>query len=182
MPHLRGHDPYSTYAAAIGSLKGSKHGGANLKVLDMHADMEAHIRDWTDEGEIADYLRKILAKEAFDRSGLIYGMGHAVYTLSDPRAIVCKKYATKLAEGTEFERELDFLKTVERVAPEIIAEAKSGDKKICANIDMYTGFVYKMLGIPSELITPIFACSRMAGWSAHRFEELVSGRRIMRPA
>lgn len=177
-----GTDPYSAYAGAMGSLKGNRHGGANIKVLEMHKDMKEHIKDWTDEGEVADYLRKIVAKEAFDKTGLVYGMGHAVYTLSDPRAVICKEHATKLAKGTEFEEELEFLKTIERIAPEIIGEAKGDAKKICANIDMYSGFVYKMLGIPEEMLTPLFACSRMAGWSAHRFEELVSGKRIMRPA
>lgn len=177
-----GTDPYSAYAGAIGSLKGFRHGGANIKVLQMHREMEESIGDWSDEGQVGDYLRKIVAKEAFDRTGLIYGMGHAVYTLSDPRAEICKKYASQLAHGTEFEEELEFLKLVERLAPEIIAEVKGDSKLICANIDMYTGFVYRMLKIPEDLITPIFACARMAGWSAHRFEELVSGRRIMRPA
>ena len=177
-----GTDPYSAYAGAMGSLKGNRHGGANIKVLQMQADMKEHIKDWTNEGEIADYLRKIVAKEAFDKTGLVYGMGHAVYTLSDPRAVICKEHATKLAAGTEFEKELEFLKTIERLAPEIIGEAKGDAKKICANIDMYSGFVYKMLGIPEEMLTPLFACSRMAGWAAHRFEELTSGKRIMRPA
>lgn len=177
-----GTDPYSAYAAAIGSLKGPKHGGANARVLAMHDDIKQHVADWADEGQVADYLRKIVNKEAFDRSGLVYGMGHAVYTLSDPRAVICKQYAGKLAEGTEFEAEYHLLETIERIAPDIIAEKKGGAKKICANIDMYSGFVYRMLGIPDDLFTPIFACSRMAGWAAHRFEELVSGKRIIRPA
>lgn len=177
-----GTDPYSTYTAAIGSLKGPKHGGANARVLAMHADLEENVSDWSDEGQVADYLRKIVAKEAFDRSGLVYGMGHAVYTLSDPRAVICKQYASKLAQGTEFEKEYHLLETIEQLAPGIIAEKKGDDKKICANIDMYSGFVYRMLGIPDDLFTPLFACSRMAGWAAHRFEELVSGKRIIRPA
>jgi len=177
-----GTDPYSTYAGAIGSLKGARHGGANLKVLGMHAELEENVKDWSDEGQVADYLRRIVNRDAFDHSGLVYGMGHAVYTLSDPRAEICKRYASRLAAGTDFEAEFELLQTIERLAPHIIAEKKGDAKQICANIDMYTGFVYKMLGIPSELITPIFACSRLAGWSAHRYEELVSGKRIMRPA
>lgn len=177
-----GTDPYSAYAGAIGSLKGSRHGGANLKVLGLHRELEQQVKDWGDEGQVADYLTKVVNKEAFDHSGLVYGMGHAVYTLSDPRAEICKRYASKLAAGTEFEEEFQLLQTIERVAPEVIAQAKGDTKKICANIDMYTGFVYKMLGVPEELITPIFACSRLAGWSAHRYEEIVSGKRIMRPA
>ena len=177
-----GTDPYSAYAGAIGSLKGSRHGGANLKVLGLHRELEQQVKDWGDEGQVADYLAKVVNKEAFDHSGLVYGMGHAVYTLSDPRAEICKRYASKLAAGTEFEEEFQLLQTIERVAPEVIAQAKGDTKKICANIDMYTGFVYKMLGVPEELITPIFACSRLAGWSAHRYEEIISGKRIMRPA
>lgn len=177
-----GTDPYSAYAGAIGSLKGSRHGGANFKVLGMHHEIEEQVKDWADEGQVADYLHKIARKEAYDRTGLIYGMGHAVYTLSDPRTKICKRYAAKLAHGTEFEEEFELLETIERISPQIIAEERGTAKMICANIDMYTGFVYKMLGIPEELITPIFACARMAGWSAHRFEELVSGKRIMRPA
>jgi citrate synthase len=177
-----GTDPYSAYAAAIGSLKGPKHGGANARVLAMHDELKENVADWSDEGQVADYLRKIVNKEAFDRSGLVYGMGHAVYTLSDPRAVICKQYASKLASGTEFEAEYQLLETIERLAPEIIAEKKGNAKKICANIDMYSGFVYRMLGIPDDLFTPIFACARMAGWAAHRFEELVSGKRIIRPA
>lgn len=177
-----GTDPYSAYAAAIGSLKGPKHGGANLKVREMQADMKENIADWSDEGQVADYLHRIVNKEAYDRTGLIYGMGHAVYTLSDPRAVICKRYAHELADGTEYERELAFLENVERLAPEVIAEAKGPGKQICGNIDMYSGFVYHMLGIPDDLFTPLFACSRMAGWAAHRFEELVNGKRIIRPA
>lgn len=177
-----GTDPYSTYTAAIGSLKGPRHGGANARVLAMQDDLKQNVVDWDDEGQVADYLRKILDKEAFDRAGLVYGMGHAVYTLSDPRAVICKQYASKLAEGTEFEREYRLLEAIERLTPEIIAEKKGGGKKICANVDMYSGFVYRMLGIPDDLFTPIFACSRMAGWAAHRFEEMVSGKRIIRPA
>ncbi|MDD6857126.1 citrate/2-methylcitrate synthase [Lachnospiraceae bacterium HCP1S3_C3] len=177
-----GTDPYSAYAAAIGSLKGPKHGGANHKVSTMQRFIRENVKNWNDDGEVADCLRKIVRKEAFDKTGLIYGMGHAVYTLSDPRACILKESAEKLAKGTEFEAELNLIETVERIAPEVFAEVKGDIKTICANVDMYSGFVYKMLGIPEDLYTPLFAVSRMAGWSAHRFEELVTGRRIIRPA
>ncbi len=177
-----GTDAYSAYAGAIGSLKGPKHGGANRKVREMCLDIEAHVDDWTDEGQVADYLRRIVRKEAYDRTGLVYGMGHAVYTLSDPRARLCHKYAARLAHGTEFERELRLLENVEKMTPQVMAQEKGTRKVLCANIDLYTGFVYNMLGIPVELYTPLFACARMAGWAAHRFEELGSGRRIIRPA
>ena len=177
-----GTDPYSAYAAAIGSLKGPKHGGANHKVSTMQRFIRENVKNWNDDGEVADCLRKIVRKEAFDKTGLIYGMGHAVYTLSDPRACILKESAEKLAKGTEFEAELNLIETVERLAPEVFAEVKGDIKTICANVDMYSGFVYKMLGIPEDLYTPLFAISRMAGWSAHRFEELVTGRRIIRPA
>lgn len=175
-------DPYSAYAGAIGSLKGSKHGGANHQVLAMQKDIKEHVKNWENEDEVAAYIAKIVNKEAYDKTGLIYGMGHAVYTLSDPRAIICKQFATKLAEGTEFEAELNLLKAIERLAPEVILREKGTKKEMCANVDMYSGFVYTMMGIPQDLITPLFACARMAGWAAHRFEELVSGKRIIRPA
>ena len=175
-------DPYSTYAAALGSLKGNRHGGANAKVLAMQEDIKAHVTNWDNDDEVADYLAKIVRKEAFDRTGLIYGMGHAVYTLSDPRAIICSNFAAELAKGTEKEAELNLLKSVERLAPQVLEQVKGPGKQICANVDMYTGFVYSLLGIPEELITPLFACARMAGWAAHRFEETVSGNRIIRPA
>lgn len=175
-------DPYSAYAGAIGSLKGSKHGGANHQVLAMQKEIKENVSDWENEDEVASYIAKIVNKEAFDHTGLIYGMGHAVYTKSDPRAVILKKFATKLAEGTEFEAELNLLKTIERISPEVIAQEKGTKKDMCANVDMYSGFVYSLLGIPTDLITPLFACSRMAGWAAHRFEELVSGKRIIRPA
>ena len=177
-----GTDPYSTYAAAIGSLKGAKHGGANHKVVEMHQFIKENVRDWENDGEIADYLRKLLKKEAGDKSGLIYGMGHGVYTLSDPRAVILKEYAGAMAEGTEYEKEYHLIEAIERLAPTVFAEIKHSDKVMCANIDMYSGFVYKMLGIPKELYTPLFAVSRMAGWCAHRFEEINSGKRIIRPA
>lgn len=175
-------DPYSAYAAAIGSLKGSKHGGANHKVRAMQAEIKEGVKDWDNEDELAAYLAKILRKEAFDRTGLIYGMGHAVYTQSDPRAILCKQYASKLAEGTEFEAEYRLLDTIERISPEVIADVRGTKKEMCANVDMYTGFVYNMMGIPEDIFTPLFACGRLAGWSAHRFEEIISGKRIIRPA
>ena len=177
-----GTDPYSTYAAAIGSLKGARHGGANRKVTEMHEYIKANVADWENEEELAAYLRKILRKEAGDGSGLIYGMGHAVYTLSDPRAVILKEYAGTMAEGTDFEKEFHLLESIERLTPKIFEEVKHSGKAMCANIDMYSGFVYKMLGIPQELFTPLFAVSRMAGWCAHRFEEMNSGRKIIRPA
>lgn len=177
-----GTDPYSAYAAAIGSLKGPRHGGANIKVDQMQECIKENVKNWDDEGEVADFLRKILRKEAYDKTGLIYGMGHAVYTLSDPRAVILKANAKKLAEGTEFEREFRLLETIERITPQLFAEEKGVDKVMCANVDMYSGLVYRMLGIPQDLFTPLFAVSRMAGWCAHRFEELVTGKRIIRPA
>lgn len=174
-------DPYSAYAAAIGSLKGARHGGANNRTLRMTDDIKQHVDDITDEGQVADYLRKIVRKEAYDRTGLIYGMGHAVYTLSDPRAELLHKYAERLVVGTEHEAEFRLLEIIERLAPQLLAEAGKS-KDICANVDLYSGCVYSTLGIPRELLTPMFASARMAGWSAHRFEEIVSGKRIMRPA
>ena len=174
-------DPYSAYAAAIGSLKGARHGGANNRTLRMTDDIKQHVADITDEGQVADYLRKIVRKEAYDRTGLIYGMGHAVYTLSDPRADLLHKYAERLVVGTEHEAEFRLLEIIERLAPQLLAEAGKS-KDICANVDLYSGCVYSTLGIPRELLTPMFASARMAGWSAHRFEEIVSGKRIMRPA
>ena len=175
-------DPYSTYAGAIGSLKGWKHGGANHQVLAMQQEIKENVADWSDEGQVADYLAKIVRKEAFDTTGLVYGMGHAVYTKSDPRAIICKQFAEGLAVGTEFEAEFNLLKSIERLAPEVILREKGTAKDMCANIDMYSGFVYSMMGIPEDLFTPLFACARMSGWAAHRFEEIVSGKRIIRPA
>lgn len=174
-------DPYSAYAAAIGSLKGARHGGANNRTLRMTDDIKQHVADITDEGQVADYLRKIVRKEAYDRTGLVYGMGHAVYTLSDPRAELLHKYAERLVVGTEHEAEFRLLEIIERLAPQLLAEAGKS-KDICANVDLYSGCVYSTLGIPRELLTPMFASARMAGWSAHRFEEIVSGKRIMRPA
>lgn len=177
-----GTDPYAAYSAAIGSLKGPRHGGANHKVIEMQKCVMENVKHWDNEGEVADFLRKILRKEAGDGSGLIYGMGHAVYTLSDPRAVILKKNAEKMAIGSEFEAEYRLLETIERLTPVLFKEIKDDDKKMCANVDMYSGFVYKMLGIPEDLFTPLFAVSRMAGWCAHRFEENMTGKRIIRPA
>lgn len=175
-------DAYSTYAGAIGSLKGRKHGGANHQVLAMQKEIKDHVSDWSDEGQVADYLAKIVNKEAYDKTGLVYGMGHAVYTKSDPRAVICKKFAEKLARETEYEAEFQLLENIERLAPEVILKEKGTRKDMCANVDMYSGFVYSMMGIPEDLFTPLFACARMSGWAAHRFEEIVSGKRIIRPA
>lgn len=177
-----GTDPYAAYSAAIGSLKGPKHGGANIKVGEMFDCVKENVHNWEDEGEVADFLRKILNKEAFDHSGLIYGMGHAVYTLSDPRAVILKENASKLAKDTEFEKEFHLLESIEKLTPILFAEKKGDVKSMCANVDMYSGLVYRMLGIPDDLFTPLFAVSRMAGWCAHRFEEMVTGKRIIRPA
>jgi citrate synthase len=175
-------DPYSAYAAAIGSLKGAKHGGANHKVRAMQAEIKENVKNWENDDEVAAYLAKIVNKQAFDHTGLVYGMGHAVYTKSDPRAVICKRYASKLAAGTEFEAEYKLLESIERLSPQVMAQERGITKTMCANIDMYTGFVYNMMGIPEDLYTPIFACSRMAGWAAHRMEEIISGKRIIRPA
>ena len=175
-------DPYSAYAAAIGSLKGRRHGGANHQVRAMHKDIEEHVANWESDDEVASYLAKIVNKQAFDKSGLVYGMGHAVYTTSDPRAVICKRFAKQLVAGTEYEAEFNLLERIERLAPEVIAQQRGTSKVLCANVDMYSGLVYTMLGIPDELFTPIFACARMAGWAAHRFEEIASGGRIIRPA
>lgn len=175
-------DPYAAYAGAIGSLKGRKHGGANHQVREMQAEIKENVKDWENDDEIAGYLAKIVRKEAYDHTGLVYGMGHAVYTKSDPRAVILKRYAGELAKDTEFEREFNLLTAIERLSPEVILDVKGTKKDVCANVDMYSGFVYSMLGIPDNLFTPLFCCARMAGWSAHRFEELVSGKRIIRPA
>ena len=174
-------DPYSAYAAAIGSLKGPRHGGANAKVVSMHEDIRAHVSNWEDEDEVAAYLGKILDKQAFDGTGLIYGMGHAVYTLSDPRAEVCRRYAHSLAAKKDLGEEFALIERIERLAPQVMRD-HGMTKPICANIDLYTGFIYKMLGVPETLFTPLFAVARMAGWSAHRMEELFCAHRIIRPA
>ena len=148
----------------------------------MLEDAKAHIKHWDNEGEVADYVRRVLRREACDRSGLVYGMGHAVYTLSDPRAVILKKKAFKLAAGKEIEAEFHLLDTIERLTPILMKEERGIEKTVCANVDMYSGLVYRMLNIPDDLYTPLFAVSRMAGWSAHRMEELMTGKRIIRPA
>ncbi|MCR4789600.1 MAG: citrate/2-methylcitrate synthase [Treponemataceae bacterium] len=177
-------DTYSSIASAVGSLKGRRHGGANNQVMGMMDNIKENVKDWQNEKEIDAYLRKIVRKEAYDHSGLIYGQGHAVYTISDPRAVLLKAKAKKLAheKGAKFEEEFALYESIEKMAPKILAEEKNSDKKICTNVDFYSGFVYSMLNIPRELFTPIFAISRVAGWSAHRIEEIVSGGRIYRPA
>ncbi|MCD7736494.1 MAG: citrate/2-methylcitrate synthase [Lachnospiraceae bacterium] len=175
-------DTYSAVSASLGSLKGPKHGGANLKVEQMFADIREHITDWEDEDQIRDHLKKIMNKEAFDHRGLIYGMGHAVYTCSDPRAVILKEYAKSLSEEKGLTREYALYEAVERIAREVLMQEKNLHKPICCNVDFYSGFVYSMLGIPQEMFTPIFAISRIAGWSAHRMEELVNGGKIIRPA
>jgi citrate synthase len=177
-----GTDAYSAYSSAVCALKGPKHGGANLKVSAQLEDFKKNIKNWENEGEVADYIRKVLRKEAGDGSGLVYGMGHAVYTLSDPRAVILKKKAFHLAKGKEIEREFLLLDTIERLTPILMKEERGVEKAICANVDMYSGLVYRMLQIPEDLYTPLFAVSRMAGWSAHRMEELMTGGRIIRPA
>lgn len=177
-----GTDTYSVMAAALGSLKGPRHGGANIKVMQMFEDMKLKLKDWTDEREIEDYLSKILNKEAFDRTGLIYGIGHAVYSLSDPRAVILKEYAARLAEEKGLEDEYNLYTKVENLAPEVIGKVRKMYKGVSANVDFYSGFVYRMLNIPSELYTPLFAISRIVGWSAHRIEEIVNAGKIIRPA
>ena len=177
-----GTDAYAAYASAISALKGPRHGGANIKVMEMLNCIENGVKNWENEGEVADFLTKILNKEENDHSGLIYGMGHAVYTLSDPRAVQLKKSALKLAKGTEVEAEFRLLDTIERLTPQLFAKNKGDVKTMCANVDMYSGLVYKLLGIPVEMYTALFACARMPGWCAHRMEEIENGKRIMRPA
>ena len=176
-----GTDTYSAMAAALCSLKGPRHGGANAKVVSMHEDIRAHVSNWENEDEVAAYLGKILDKQAFDGTGLIYGMGHAVYTLSDPRAEVCRRYARTLAAKKDLGEEFALIERIERLAPQVMRD-HGMTKPICANIDLYTGFIYKMLGVPETLFTPLFAVARMAGWSAHRMEELFCAHRIIRPA
>ncbi len=177
-----GTDTYSAIAAGIASLKGPRHGGANLKVQKMMDDIQANVKDWSDENEVRTYLIRILDKEEFDQAGLIYGMGHAVYTDSDPRAVVLKGYAKRLSEEKGLQKEFALYELVEKIAGTVIAEKRKLFKPVCANVDFYSGFVYKMLGIPEELYTPIFAIARIAGWSAHRLEELVNKGKIIRPA
>ena len=177
-----GTDTYSVIAASIGSLKGPRHGGANIKVVQMFEDMKSQLKDWTDEQEVRTYLKAILNKEAFDHAGLIYGMGHAVYSLSDPRARIFRSYVERLSIEKGYTDEFALYSMVERLAPQVIADERKIYKGVSPNVDFYSGFVYRMLGLPLELYTPIFAIARIAGWSAHRLEEISYNGKIMRPA
>ena len=177
-----GSDTYSTIAAAMSSLKGPKHGGANIKVMQMMDDIRTHVTDPLDEDAMSDYLGRIVDRQAFDQKGLIYGMGHAVYSLSDPRAVVFKSFVHQLADAKGRSRDFEYYNTIERLAPKVIAEKRHIYKGVSTNVDFYSGFVYDMLGIPVELYTPIFAIARIVGWSAHRMEELVNVDKIIRPA
>ena len=177
-----GTDTYSVIAASLGSLKGPKHGGANIKVVQMFEDMKRTVKDWTDEDEVGKYLTALLHKEAFDHAGLIYGMGHAVYSLSDPRAVIFRGFVEKLSQEKGYEKEFALYSLVEHLAPEIIAKERKIYKGVSPNVDFFSGFVYHMLDLPLELYTPIFAIARIAGWSAHRLEELSQNGKIMRPA
>lgn len=177
-----GTDTYSATAAALASLKGPKHGGANVKVFYMFEDIKKHIKDWKDDEEIADYLEKILEKQTFDRMGLIYGMGHAVYTISDPRQIILKGAVQKLAKAEGYDEDFELYERVERLAPQVIGKKRKIYKGVASNVDFYSGLLYSMLDIPCELYTPMFATARIAGWSAHRLEEIVNGGKIIRPA
>ena len=177
-----GTDTYSAMAAALASLKGPKHGGANVKVFYMFEDLKKHVRDWNDDEAITNYLEKLLDKQAFDCKGLIYGMGHAVYTISDPRQVIIKGSVQKLAEAEGYDDEFNLYEKVERLAPEVIAKKRKIYKGVAANVDFYSGLLYSMLKIPCELYTPLFATARIAGWSAHRLEELVNPGKIIRPA
>lgn len=177
-----GTDTYSAIAAAIGSLKGPRHGGANNKVMEMLGYLKEGVHDYKDDEEIKSFLTKMIKREEGDRTGLIYGMGHAIYTLSDPRAVILHEKANKIAHEKGFGDDFELLEAVERLTPEVFAEVKGNTKPMCANVDLYSGIVYRTLGIPDDLFTPIFAISRIAGWCAHRVEEFVSGGRIIRPA
>lgn len=177
-----GSDTYSAIAAAMSSLKGPKHGGANIKVMEMMNDIRANIRDYSDQEEVGAYLGRILDGEAFDRKGLIYGMGHAVYSLSDPRERVFKSFVERLSVEKHRERDMELYNHIERLAPELIAKKRKIYKGVSPNVDFYSGFVYEMLGIPVELYTPIFAIARIVGWSAHRIEEIIGMNKIIRPA
>ena len=175
-------DTYSVIAAAIGSLKGPRHGGANIKVVQMFEEMKREVRDWADEDEVSGYLQKLLNKDAFDHAGLIYGVGHAIYSKSDPRAVIFKTFVEKLSVEKGLEKEFALYSLVERLAPEIISRQRQMYKGVSINVDFYSGFVYNMLGLPMELYTPIFAMARISGWSAHRMEELANNGKIIRPA
>lgn len=177
-----GSDTYSSIAAALCSLKGKRHGGANIMVMEMMEDIKSHVRDYEDEQEVEFYIQKILDKEAFDRKGLIYGMGHAVYSLSDPREVILKSFVERLALEKGREKDMALYANIEKAAPKLISKQRKIFKGVSPNVDFYSGFVYDMLGIPKELYTPLFAVARIAGWSAHRIEELVSANKIIRPA
>jgi citrate synthase len=177
-----GTDTYSAISAAIGSLKGPRHGGANIKVMEMFEYIKQGVKDWKDDDEISNFITRMINKQEGDRSGLIYGMGHAVYTVSDPRAIILKNSARSLAGKAGLLDELNLVEAVDRLTPSIFARIKDNGKDICANVDLYSGMVYKLLDIPSDLYTPLFAVARIAGWCAHRIEEITTGNRIMRPA
>lgn len=178
-----GTDIYSAVSAAVGALKGPRHGGANKKVMEMFFHIEHGVGDWTDDEEIRAFLAKLIRREEGDRSGLIYGMGHAIYTLSDPRAVLLKKFARGLADKKGMREEFELFEAVERLTPEVFLQEKGDTKMVCANVDMYSGLVYRMLGIPQELYTPLFAVARMVGWCAHRIEEVYNpGNKIIRPA
>ena len=177
-----GTDTYSVIAASIGSLKGPRHGGANIKVVQMFEDMKENLKDWKDEDEVRAYLKAVLNREAFDHAGLIYGMGHAVYSLSDPRARIFRSYVERLSIEKGFTDEFALYAMVERLAPKVISDERKIYKGVSPNVDFYSGFVYRMLGLPLELYTPIFAIARIAGWSAHRLEELTNVDKIIRPA
>lgn len=177
-----GTDTYSAIGAALGSLKGPLHGGANLRVCNMFSDIEANVKNWKDDEEVANYLRRIIRREVGDQSGKIYGMGHAIYTLSDPRAVLLKDYARSLAKKTGFIDRFELIESVERLTPKVFFEEKGNNKPLCANVDLYSGLIYEMLNIPKDLYTPIFAIARMVGWCAHRIEEATTAGRIMRPA
>ncbi len=177
-----GTDTYSAIAAAIGSLKGPLHGGANAQVEKMLADIEKNVSDWKNDDEVKEYLRRIIRKEVGDKSGKIYGMGHAIYTVSDPRAVMLKKFAKELAVKRGFKERFELIESVERLTPEVFLEEKGDSKLICANVDLYSGMVYEMLDIPKDMYTPIFAIARMVGWCAHRIEEVMFGGKIIRPA
>ncbi|MBQ2897424.1 MAG: citrate/2-methylcitrate synthase [Clostridia bacterium] len=177
-----GTDTYSAISAAIGALKGPKHGGASLSVTEMFEDIKEHVSDWKNESEVEEYLTKIAKREAFDRTGLIYGMGHAIYTLSDPRAVMLKSKARELAWLKGREDEFELYELVEKLSPVVFKKIKGDSKVLCANVDFYSGFIYSMLGITKDLYIPLFAMSRIVGWCAHRIEEIISGGKIMRPA
>ena len=177
-----GSDTYSVMAAALSSLKGPKHGGANIKVVEMMNDLKENVKDLSDQEQVGEYLEKLLNKEAFDRKGLIYGMGHAVYTISDPRAKIFKNFVSELAEEKGRLEDYKLYSMVEELAPKIISQKRKIYKGVSPNVDFYSGFVYGMLDIPLELFTPIFAMARIVGWSAHRIEELVNTDKIIRPA